>query len=628
MQISHNLLAMNSNRMLNISSKKNAKATEKLSSGYRINRAADDAAGLSISEKMRKQIRGLTQASNNCYDGISMVQTAEGALNEVHEMIQRCNELSIQAANGTLSDNDRAMVDEEIQALKEAIDGTVGNAKFNELKLFPKEGITPAKSVNTSNTMKYEILIDVVNKNIMVVNNADGTAGTGSTDGISESPVLADKIANEYFPNAISQILTSFPTLKATLGSDTVPMTLEITTVDGPSNTLAYAQCSIGGSGPAMNLKMVVDKEDFNDSSVVGSKAEELESTIAHELMHSVMQYTMTDYMSNRNGSKFPTWFVEGTAQLAGGGFPTNWNAALEQYADNMSSGSDTSQDANIENYLKQYTVADRPYGHGYLAAAYLGYLANGGGTVTGANIAAGMDKIFANVLNGGNLYSAISDATGLVINNENDIEALFANPSNDLVAFVRKLSYETKGGSNNGAGSVIAPSLSSGGLNIIGDSVTDKQAFYVTNVDENMFLDDVVSDKRKQYINIQAGAETGVTIEVPLYRMDTKALGISKTNVKTENAATKAIDQFAKAIHIVSKVRSDYGAIQNRLEHTINNLDNVVENTTEAESRIRDTDMAQKMVEYSNNNILIQAGQSMLAQANKYSEGILQLLM
>ncbi len=625
MQIQHNLLAMNSNRMLGITSWNQAGITEKLSSGYRINRAADDAAGLSISEKMRKQIRGLTQAARNCQDGISMVQTAEGAMNELHEMVQRGNELAIQAANGTLSDTDRTLVDQEVQALKEAIDGMVGNAKFNELKLFPEQGVNPTKSMSSSNTKTYELLIDMVNGNITVVNQADSAGGTGSSDGVGDYPVLADKIANEYFPNAISQILTAFPSFQTALGSTTVPMTLEITTIDGASNTLAYAQCSFGSTGPAVNLKMVVDKEDFDDSSVSGSKAEELESTIAHELMHSVMQYTMTDEMTGRAGTEFPDWFSEGTAQLSGGGFPTNWNATLEQYAGNMASASDTSQDANIKAYLKQYTVAGRPYGHGYLACAYLGWKANGGGAVTGASIAAGMDKIFENILNGGTLYSALSAETGLSLGNDAAVEALFSNPSNDLVSFVRQLSYATKGGSNNGAGSVIAPSLSTGGEGIISNTVTDKQAFYVTNVSGSAVKFE--DDRRKQYINIQAGAETGISIEIPLYRMDTKALGIGSTHVKTETAATKAIDQFAEAIHIISKVRSDYGAIQNRLEHTINNLDNIVENTTDAESRIRDTDMAEAMVEYSNNNILLQAGQSVLSQSNKYNEAILQLL-
>ena len=222
-------------------------------------------------------------------------------------------------------------------------------------------------------------------------------------------------------------------------------------------------------------------------------------------------------------------------------------------------------------------------------------------------------------------MYSAISVETGLPIADESDVEALFANPSSDLIKFIRELTYETKGGTNDGAGSVITPSLSVGGSNILGDTVVGNQEFYVTNVIASRQEDD--GDIQKQYINIQAGAESGVSIKIPLYKMDTGALGLDRTNVKTEDAATIAIDQFAKAIDIISKVRSEYGAIQNRLEHTINNLENVVENTTEAESRIRDTDMAEMMVAYSNNNILLQAGQSMLAQANKSNEGILSLL-
>lgn len=210
MRVSHNLLAMNSSRTLKISSRKQAKNTEKLSSGYRINRAADDAAGLSISEKMRKQIRGLDQAARNCHDGISMVQTAEGTMNELHEMVQRGNELAVQAANGTLSAADREMVDQEIQALKEAIDGTVENAKFNELKLFPKEGIKPTNSASVSNTRTYQLVMDITNGNV-IVNNASG--GVDSADGTGDYPVLADKIANEYFPNGISQILNTFPSL-------------------------------------------------------------------------------------------------------------------------------------------------------------------------------------------------------------------------------------------------------------------------------------------------------------------------------------------------------------------------------------------------------------------------------
>ena len=135
MVVQHNLTAMNSNRMLGITTKTQAKATEKLSSGYKINRAADDAAGLSISEKMRKQIRGLTQASANAQDGISAVQTAEGALTEVHDMLQRMNELAVKAANGTNSKDDRDYIQAEVDQLVTEIDRVATTTKFNETYL-------------------------------------------------------------------------------------------------------------------------------------------------------------------------------------------------------------------------------------------------------------------------------------------------------------------------------------------------------------------------------------------------------------------------------------------------------------------------------------------------------------
>jgi len=140
MVVQHNVTAMNSNRMLNVTTGQQAKSTEKLSSGYKINRAADDAAGLSISEKMRKQMRGLTQASANAQDGISAVQTAEGALTEVHDMLQRMNELAVKAANGTMSTSDRVDVNNEVKALSDEISRVATTTKFNEIYLLSGSG--------------------------------------------------------------------------------------------------------------------------------------------------------------------------------------------------------------------------------------------------------------------------------------------------------------------------------------------------------------------------------------------------------------------------------------------------------------------------------------------------------
>ncbi len=615
MVIMHNLAAMNADRMYGLVNKKNAKLTEKLSSGYRINRSADDAAGLAISEKMRRQIRGLNQAVLNAQDGISLVQSAEGAMQEMHDVVQRGNELAIKAANGTLTDEDRKMIDAEIQQLKDSLNETAETTVFNELRIFPDDGQSPKTMVETKN---YKVIFNVADQTFSVNDVTAAAIGSGASGGVAGS-ALADKIANEYVPNAVKQILDAFPSLKNEMGGDTVEMALDISYIDGPNNTLAFCQCSFYNTGDPFGFLLKVDSSDFSDADAQGgTRAEALESTIAHELMHGVMYKTLTDEMTGRNNSvtEFPDWFVEGTAQLAGGGYTTGWNDELSYYASQLANENDTSQDAAIENYLKKYTVAGRPYGHGYLAAAYLGYLANGGGAVSASGIAAGMDKIFANIIGGKSLDQAISDNT--TISNQAALQNLFSAGDAGLVEFVRKLSKLT----GNGAGSVIANNLNTGGTDIVNNATLGNQPFYI---DSNSIKTDMDSGGKKIWLH--TGVEAGIGIDINLYQMNAEALGLKYTNTKTETDAENAITEFKSAIQYISNVRSYYGAVQNRLEHTINNLNNVVENTTAAESAIRDTDMAKLMVEYSNNQILSQAGQAMLAQANHSADFILNLL-
>ena len=618
LSVQTNMLAANASRQLGITTKDKAKRSEKLSSGYRINRAADDAAGLSISEKMRRQVRGLTQAAANAQDGISMVQIGEGALNEVHDMLQRANELAIKAATGTLQDVDRAMIDEEIQQLKAEIDKTARNTTFNEIALFPENGHSPI-ATSYLEMKGYDITLDLKNGTFQI-NEAQagpGAAGAGRAVNISSGSVLADEIANKIVPGAIERILDSFPSLKNAVGSDTIDMALQVAYIDGKNNTMAYAYFtySLGGGKPT-SMGIRVDAADFNDADAqgTGSNADALKATMAHELMHSVMQYTLTDGMSGRKGERYPTWFAEGTAQLAGGGFANGWNDTLSYYANFLTSENDASQDSNISNYLSKFTMGGRPYGHGYLGTAYLGWLANGKGAVTGANIAAGMDKIFADLLAGNSLASAIQNNTGIDVD---ELNRRFKNGNAELTEFVRKLAYESK----TGAGSVIA----AGGLGVGPSSVLGTGA-----LDQPFRIDPFqisIDYSGPEMIALQVGAEAGIHIDVDLYKMSSQALGLEGMNVKTTDDADLAIDGIKRAIHYVGNVRSHYGAIQNRLEHTINNLNNISENTAAAESQIRDTDIAEEMVGYSNGQILSQAGASILAQANQSSQMILSLL-
>ena len=618
LSVQTNMLALNANRQLGLTTRKNDKNTERLSSGYRINRAADDASGLSISEKMRRQVRGLTQAALNAQDGVSMVQIGEGALNEVHDMLHRANELAVKAATGTLQDVDRAMIDAEIQQLKAEIDRTARNTTFNEIPLFPENGLSPL-STGFMESKSYDITYNLKDGSVMVNGAAAGPGAAGRAGlTVSSGNVLADTIANELVPNAVQQIFDAFPSLKNNVGSDTINMSLDVSYIDGPNRTLAYAsfRYSYGGGRP-YGMGIRVDISDFSkaDAEGTGPKTEALKSTIAHELMHTVMQYTLTDGMSGRFGEKYPAWFTEGTAQLAGGGYSTGWNDTLSYYAQYLTSANDTSQDNNIRSYLQKFTMNNRPYGHGYLGAAYLGYLANGGGAVTSANIAQGMDKIFTDLLNGQSLESAIQKNTGISTSQLNN---LFSIGDQNLTEFVRKLSYASR----NGAGSVITTGLDVGGSSLLGNNASAlNQPFRIDPFKVTVNLSGP-SD-----LGLQVGAEPGQHIEIDLYQMSSRALGLEDMNVRSTDDADRAIDQLKYAIGCVSNVRSQYGALQNRLEHTINNLNNITENTTEAESRIRDADIATEMVEYSNNQILMQAGASMLAQANQHSQLILSLL-
>ena len=394
MVVQHNLTAVNANRMLGITTGQQAKSSEKLSSGYRINRAADDAAGLSISEKMRKQIRGLDQASSNAQDGVSCVQTAEGALTEVHSMLQRMNELAVQASNGTLSEDDRSNIQDEVDQLITEIDRVSETTKFNETYLL-KGDANKTKLTNT----------------------------------VYSNPQMA-------------------------LVKDAMA-----------SNSTLTVKTEMNGSG--------------------------------------VTEYTFTSGIA-----KGDTW--AGKKVIADGG---------------------TAKTGEI--------------------------------TVTNAKKA--------------------------------ELEAM-----NKVVT-----AYASEMG-------ITAVTLKDGDNSI---QSTAKTFTYNDGLNLSLHVGADSADDNKISMNVDS--------------MSSDSLGIKglKVSGKTYLQATGSIDTIADAISKVSKQRSELGAVQNRLEHTIANLDNVSENTTSAESRIRDTDMAKEMVTYSKNNILAQAGQSMLAQANQSTQGVLSLL-
>ena len=458
MVVQHNLTAMNSNRMLGVTTSAQAKSTEKLSSGYKINRAADDAAGLSISEKMRKQIRGLTQASANAQDGISTVQTAEGALTEVHDMLQRMNELAVKAANGTQSESDRQDIQSEIDQLVTEIDRVSTTTKFNETYLL--------KGRNTDGTM---------------AKLAYTTAKTN----------LGAVAANIDVDGAFTVAVTSLDTTKAA----------DKTTLDG------------------------VIQEKAKDGTPVTDKV--MENT-------KITAQSVTVKVKDSTGA-----FMDRTY------------------------------------YLVNSTRANSP-----------------SNTIAAASVSEIVDNINDKALKATN-----GDKSKVATKAFASMDELTAQLKRDLGSDVK---------------SVVVDAESHPGK---------------VQLKMNAFAD--LNDATNISLHVGADSAEDNKIDMSINMMSARGLGVNGLDVTgdTDVKATKAIDTIADAIKKVSSQRSSLGAVQNRLEHTIKNLDNVVENTTSAESQIRDTDMATEMVNYSKNQILAQAGQSMLAQANQANQGVLSLL-
>ena len=483
MVVQHNLTAMNSNRMLGITTGSQAKATEKLSSGYKINRAADDAAGLAISEKMRKQIRGLTQASSNAQDGISAVQTAEGALTEVHDMLQRMNELAVKAANGPMSESDREAVQSEVNQLVTEIDRVAITTKFNETYLL--------KGNNGGDVGK------------LTFKDAQANLTTS---------------AAKLFGSSVKQVNDSTGILKAGTA-----------TLDGSDKTLK-GQLAFG--------------EDFTAQVLAG-----YDGDIAKAVTGSTN--------------------VKGYAIKVGNTTYYAIDATVNR--EKVAKGQEASV-SQVVDYINKYGEAKATNGIA-LTKAF-----------------ASMDEMMA----------AIKNDNGTHIKAISSYVAEKADDGNAITT--------VKGGG--------------GATNAANLALTDNTWLKVeTFADLNSAVD----------LSLHVGADSSADnkINMNIAMMSAKGLGINGLKVNGDNSdnATGAIDTIAAALQKVSNQRASLGAVQNRLEHTIANLDNVVENTQAAESAIRDTDMATQMVTYSNNQILAQAGQAMLAQSNQANQGVLSLL-
>ncbi|ACD53015.1 flagellin [Clostridium botulinum] len=451
MIINHNMNAMNAHRNMGMNTVNSGKSMEKLSSGLRINRAGDDAAGLAISEKMRGQIRGLDQASRNGQDGISMIQTAEGALNETHSILQRMRELGVQGANDTNNEADRGQIQKEMEQLTSELDRIGNTTEFNTKKLL--NGETNVKSTVEDN--------------------------------------LAGKL------NVVGS-------------SDKTKIDAEITITDSTVATAA----KVNGIGEALVSNKVVSTDNGKVLEINGVKIT-LATDDTVDMLNDKLRAAGSDVVLSEDGTSHKL----------------------------VATSADKGSDAKLAVKLAGTTINQT-------------------------------DGVDASVTIEGKTYTGKGDFVTL----------------------------DSKAGNAEGLKLEVKEAVT---------SLTAKNKIKVDSVGANL----------------QIGANEGQNIALSIGDMRAKALGVDSIDVSDAKSSDKSVTTIQKAIDQVSTERSKLGAYQNRLEHTINNLGTASENLSAAESRIRDVDMAKEMMNFSKNNILSQAAQAMLAQANQQPQGVLQLL-
>ena len=788
MVVQHNMTAMNTNRQLGISTGALAKSTEKLSSGYRINRAADDAAGLAISEKMRSQIRGLDQASTNASDGISMIQTAEGALNESHSILQRMRELAVQAANGTETDEDRDNIQDEIEQLQEELDRIATDTEFNTMKLLdgslsagsgnltgagPKfgeydgdlgafitsnvEGVVVKTTVNatkggesaiwdsTGKTLTINLARSVTYSQVEIdklieqakqedsgaqnspanvtVKFASGIyAAKGDTAGIATTAGKKASTSGEVTTYTKSMTLTAgtaallTATATATVESPKKGLQVEFTTntattgfqkdaalYDGTklticldqnktytqseiNNIISNAKLTIGAPSTAnlsdiVGTKVLLDGDITTSKPTAGTGYTETAVTIDVPLANS---YTVRDTNNSMtvNSTVYGAKVTLAYSNLYGANpaqtESANWDAATGTLTLNLQQNREYTQ-AEIDAIIstskdhtgRENSPVELVLDKGVLAAntGNVSVVGNAGVTqpvtdgVTLTNDTT--EYVGANVIN------ITSNRYGADHNVKIRLE-FTADAGKEDAKLEKAAEYDMEG--LGVAGAVTSPAeytlklqagkeytaqdietlLSGAGLNVTvelsgnekNQGTDEPNTLFVTNKnvtadiilrggagvgDEDAFLTQPSYGFTTSMggITLQVGANEGQTMQFAIDDMSSAALGVngSKVDVTTQKGATSSLANIDAAIQKVSKQRSLLGAVQNRLEHTISSLDNTAENLQAAESAIRDVDMASEMVTMSKYNILQQAGQSMLAQANQATQGVLSLL-
>lgn len=553
MRINHNITALNTYRQYNTANNAQAKSMEKLSSGQRINSAADDAAGLAISEKMRGQIRGLDQASRNAQDGVSLIQTAEGALNETTDILQRMRELSNQAANGTTTDSDRTAMQDELNQLTSEINRIGNTTEFNTQKL--------------------------LNGGIESNNNSKFTKAT------SASVTLTDSVTADTSGDGL------------TIKVDNVTFDISgvtVATADQAGATAAATELGNKTAGGTKLSELVDIKADNTGKLTFTAKSTGNSSSIEFSQDDAALGITADDDKGTGSSSTIERHGVEGSTALDGSGTTITANSTF---------GISVGNESAVTVTLKEGKTYDT--------------------SNSDTNIARGAMQDLIKDLNSSLQDAGLSDKVTAALSADNKVQ--FISETGKDIALTD--------GTNT--------PLSSIGINTTTDTIGNIQQEVGPGVQGSGYN-----------TKFQIGANAGQSISLTVNDMRSAALGIAgnagqagftKTNsvtngtndiqseaalnISTKEDAAKSLEKLDKAIASVSSERGKLGAVQNRLDHTINNLSTSSENLTAAESRIRDVDMAKEMMEQTKNSILSQASQAMLSQANQQPQNVLQLL-
>ena len=554
MIIQHNISALNSYNQLSGNNNALAKNLQKLSSGYKINSAADNAAGLAISEKMRAQITGLETAQQNAKDGISLVQTAEGALTEVHSMLNRMVELSTQASNGTYSDTDRQKLQDEITELQSEIDRIADSTNFNG--------------------------IDLLNGNL---------AGGGATGSAIKGGVIADFKAAKKVGTAIDATVGG----GGGAGGGDLTFAKETIVVDDTQVTIDWSQLS--------KDEQAILAKNWTDTTVQGSKK-------ANDEAAQLIQDTINKALQEAGSTSSVT------VSAKSGAFTIESNAADgSSQILVMANGTANSQTAGEDSVITSFFGLTQDTAVKATNVVSSGADMNGKFymNINGTNYE--VDMSTANLTatsTGEQVATALQTAIQATIDNYN--KAVGTDDQLTKTDFTVSFTTDGRLQINNGSDATISFSDKTSSDHYaekLGISTSGK----VLGGGLQLQIGDTAEDFNKLTVSVQD--------------CHAAALGVGTINVTTESSAAEGIDKIKAAIDTVSQVRAKLGATQNRLDHTLNNLETTTTNLTESESRIRDTDMAEEMMSYTKNNILLQSSQAMLAQANQVPQGVLQLL-